>query len=329
MNSIEGFNRDIADLTNLEHHNDLDEPSARREFKIFSPNSIISSLKRVNTRPEQKAKVADVREVPRAVVVDEKDALRTRERIGILIHENNSLMQESKEQADEINNLNHRLENSIRLVQNSTFEVDDSIDKVAGLQEQLNQAERDKKVGERRARLGAEESALKDSELESRDSLVKKKQREVDSAVERNEELNRVLADLTARYKDLIREATGASTRERELVEEMQSKEEDLESLNSKIVEHIRTNDELKRGLDTTSAINAAISKKIGAVDKREFELLERSQRNAVEIEEALYERDSALKKEKLLMKEIEILGQKCLEQPRLNKEKSELEIQK
>lgn len=80
--------------------------------------------------------------------------------------------------------------------------------------------------------------------------------------------------------------------------------------------------------IETQLAINKSLERKIVVLEKKELEYLESSQRQAQLVEEALYERDGAIRREQLLLKEIDGLNQKCVDQPKLYKEKNDLALQ-
>lgn len=99
-------------------------------------------------------------------------------------------------------------------------------------------------------------------------------------------------------------------------------------ALESKLIEQAKTSETQCGELETQMAINKNLERKISFTEKREIEFLEKEQKIAQEIEEAQFERDSALRREQLLLREIDVLNQKCLDQPKLYKEKSDLALQ-
>ena len=101
-----------------------------------------------------------------------------------------------------------------------------------------------------------------------------------------------------------------------------------MEALQSKLTEQAKIVETNKDELETLLAINKNFERKIGFSEKREIELLEKEQKISQELEEARFERDAALRREQLLMREIDALNQKCLDQPKLYREKNDLAIQ-
>jgi chromosome segregation ATPase len=139
---------------------------------------------------------------------------------------------------------------------------------------------------------------------------------------------NRDLKAITNRYEELVEDALAGTQREKEFNDELEIQKENTHALESKLVELAKTLEIQGGELETQMAINKNLERKIGFTEKREIELLEKEQKIAQEIEEARYERDSALRREQLLLREIDVLNQKCLDQPKLYKEKSDLALQ-
>ena len=133
---------------------------------------------------------------------------------------------------------------------------------------------------------------------------------------------------ITSRYEGLVEEALAGTERERTIVENLEAQKEKMEALESKFIEQAKIVETHKDELETQIAINKNLERKISFSEKREIELLEKEQRIAQEIEEARFERDAALRREQLLMREIDALNQKCLDQPKLYREKNDLAIQ-
>ena len=139
---------------------------------------------------------------------------------------------------------------------------------------------------------------------------------------------NRDLKAITNRYEDLVEDALAGTQREKALTEELEVQKEKMYALESKWIEQAKTLETQGGELETQMAINKNLERKISFTEKREIEFLEKEQKIAQDIEEAQYERDSALRREQLLLREIDVLNQKCLDQPKLYKEKSDLALQ-
>lgn len=133
---------------------------------------------------------------------------------------------------------------------------------------------------------------------------------------------------ITSRYEGLVEEALAGTERERTIGENLDAQKEKMEALESKFIEQAKIIETHKDELETQIAINKNLERKISFSEKREIEILEKEQRIAQEIEEARFERDAALRREQLLMREIDSLNQKCLDQPKLYREKNDLAIQ-
>jgi len=140
--------------------------------------------------------------------------------------------------------------------------------------------------------------------------------------------MGREMKAITSRYEGLVEEALAGTERERTIVENLEAQKEKMEALESKFIEQAKIVETHKDELETQIAINKNLERKISFSEKREIELLEKEQRIAQEIEEARFERDAALRREQLLMREIDALNQKCLDQPKLYREKNDLAIQ-
>ncbi|KAJ3362890.1 hypothetical protein HDU91_003199 [Kappamyces sp. JEL0680] len=332
------------------HRGDLDGPASRADhFKVFSPNAIKSSLKRFpsaklsnHAQPQVVDAVPPAEPGPPAApetkttaapslpldIPLESQKIQQTEKITILINENDRLLQETLAQAHEIDELQAKLKATTKRAHYADQELAGASGQLQSLQEHLDeQTELARKV-ERQLKFGNDEIASKDAEIDHANGLLHKKQRELDHFVLKNEELLQALSDLSERYKDVVREASVASKREKELLQDIEAKTEAVEELGCSVAEYQKGLETIKDQLETQQAITKNMERKIQLSEKKEIEYLETSQKQAQEVEEALYQRDSALKREQLLLKEIDHLNQKCVEQPKLYKEKNELALQ-
>lgn len=139
---------------------------------------------------------------------------------------------------------------------------------------------------------------------------------------------SRELTDFTLRYKDVVQEATIASKREKDLLTALDAQSLKIEELEGRQSQQVRNTELAQKDLHNQEILNKSMQEKIETIEKRELELVEKSLKIAFDIEEAHYSRDTAINREQLLLKEIESLNQKCIDQPKIYKEKSDLKIQ-
>jgi hypothetical protein len=94
----------------------------------------------------------------------------------------------------------------------------------------------------------------------------------------------------------------------------------------------IEQDKEIVRSAKEQNEMDAAtikvLRKKISQAERKELEFIENCQTQTEEVEEAKYERDSCLKRETLLVKEIETLTKKCQDQSKTFRDKLDYEIQ-
>lgn len=137
-----------------------------------------------------------------------------------------------------------------------------------------------------------------------------------------------VVTDFTARYQDVVHEASVAAQREKRLTTDLEEKEAKLEELLMKMEEDKNVYEAAKDQVELDAEMIKSLKKKLTQADKKELEYIEIHQKQTQDVEESNYERDSSLKREKLLTKEIETLTRKCQEQSNTFREKLDYELQ-
>ncbi|KAJ3255561.1 hypothetical protein HK103_006197 [Boothiomyces macroporosus] len=251
------------------------------------------------------------------------------EQIAVLIKENDKLLEENDNQHDEITHLKHNLTNLGRQYKSATENLEETKDQIVQFKHDIETAHDEKKQLERKIKAGTLELATKEADLDQLHSINKKKQRELENQILKNQELQALVADLTDRYQELLKETAIANTREKELLEEIQRKNEAFEEIERMNKSLVQKNKDLEEQAETQTSIIKNLERKITLAESKEIENIDNRQREIHELEEALFERDSAIKREQSLALEVQSLTQKCLELPKTFEEKNDLEIQR
>lgn len=114
---------------------------------------------------------------------------RADERMALLIQENDNLIQDSLIQANTIEILTLKLSEIGKKVSLADQQLQGTNDQIYDLQEHLDTSQEGKRGMERQLKFGHEELANKDAEIIHVNTILKKKQREIDALCEKNEEL--------------------------------------------------------------------------------------------------------------------------------------------
>jgi chromosome segregation ATPase len=235
---------------------------------------------------------------------------------------------EQKKQETLVSELELKISSLERKISLVSLELQESQEQAATLESKMYEIEDSKKSLERLLKAETQEVSSKETEIEQAQSVLRKKQNQVQLLMEQNEELKSALVDISERYKEVVRETGFATSREKELLEDIQNKQENLEDLGVKMAESSKQHLCIRDESETVKAVNKNLERKVELFEKKELEWLEKEQLQTHELEEARYERDVALKREQTLLKEIDQLTKKCLEQPKMYQEKNEVIIQ-
>ncbi|KAJ3323817.1 hypothetical protein HDV06_001187 [Boothiomyces sp. JEL0866] len=257
------------------------------------------------------------------------------EQIAVLIKENDKLLEENDIQHDEITQLKHNLTNlgrqckqHINIDQTAAENLEETKDQIVQFKNDIDAVHDEKKQLERKLKAGNHDLAAKEADIDQLHSLNKKKQRELENQVLKNQELQGLIADVTDRYQELLKETAVANSREKELLEEIQRKQESFEEIQRINQSLVQKDRDLVEQAETQNTIIKNLERKLSLAESKEIENIETRQRETHELEEALFERDSALKREQSLAQEVQSLTQKCLEMPKIYEEKNDLAIQ-
>ena len=201
-------------------------------------------------------------------------------------------------------------------------------DEVSKLMAQVDTLEQQKRGIQRLLKSENEDLADKESDLEKLHAKLHRKQREYDLLVDNHEELKQMMSDLTVRYKDSVREASIVTNREKELLEQLDMKDEQVqEYLNQKEIS-VKEKEDLEDEMEVLKAKHETIVKKLGRYEKQELELLKTSHEHAHELEEANFARDAALQKQASLQKLVDSITVKLDSLPKQYQEKQEIAME-
>jgi chromosome segregation ATPase len=334
----------MIDLNVPETHLDVDlEQPKRKENNPFPADKIRSSLSR-NMSFKSTAEVAPKLErivpkvegnlaevaVPKAEVKPEPntDMTTAKSQIKTLLKENDCLLLENEKQQEEMQELEMKISSLSRQLLTVNQELKESQDQQILIQDQLFQFKNSSKDMERILQKEAHVVASKDADIEQLSELLRKRQYEIKQNLDKQEQLKKALSDLSERYKEIVRESSYATQREKHLLKEVEEKDQVIDQLKELMEEKKKSYILIEEESEKLKAINKGLERKVQLLERKELEYISKNQQQSHDLEEALFERDVATKREQSLLKEIETLTQQCLDQPRIYSEKHTLAMQ-
>jgi chromosome segregation ATPase len=323
---------------------DLEKP-ARKDTVPFPADKIRSSLSRMpstksipekqipSVAPATEPNTIKSKPINAAVniattISDPNDITKAKSQIKTLLKENDMLLGENENQQREIEELELKISSLTRQMLSVNQELKESHDHALVVEDQLFQVKDGTKGMERLLKSEAQQLAAKDADIEQLQDLLRKRQHEIKANLDKQDDLKRALTDLSERYKEILRESSYAAQREKQLLREIEEKHDLIEEMKEKQEEKKHSYEIIHDESEKLKSIIKGLERKVQLFERKEIEFLSKSQQQTHELEEALYERDVATKREQTLLKEIDTLAQKSLDQPRLYQEKHDLAIQ-
>lgn len=149
--------------------------------------------------------------------------------IEALIQSNDSLVNENMQQMTKMKQMKLQLSETTRQVETKDQELHEMNQTIASLQDKLDENQDGKRNIERLLKSNAQEILSKETDVEQLQSQLYARQTEIDDCLQKNEELKTMVSELSERYKEVVRESTFAASREKELLEQVQTKEDEIE----------------------------------------------------------------------------------------------------
>ena len=132
----------------------------------------------------------------------------------------------------------------------------------------------------------------------------------------------------------MVRESTIISSREKEMMEQVQLRDQKINGVSSWLELEkqakldARNYKQVLQEMETLKTRYGKAEMKLATYQKQELEMIQNANLHATEIEEANFQRDSALQKVATLQNDLETLSKKLQEQPKIFQEKNEIAIQ-
>jgi chromosome segregation ATPase len=176
--------------------------------------------------------------------------------------------------------------------------------------------------------LETRELMLKEGSLEQLHCDLKKKNIELGHYHGKTEELKGVIHDLSARYKEVVQESKISSSREKQLLEQMVVKEDEIAEFKQMKENNIKQSKNTVEQLETSQNIIKTLERKIKLFELKEFDQLEKYQKQYNEIEEHKFERDKLLLQNNNIKTQLDTLSSNLKTQSKKFQEKNDIVIQ-
>lgn len=176
--------------------------------------------------------------------------------------------------------------------------------------------------------LETRELMLKEGSLEQLNSDLRKKNIELGHCHAKTEELKGIIQDLSARYKEVVQESKISSSREKQLLEQITIKEDGIAELKQNNEKTLKQSKNAADQLETSQNIIKALELKLKSFELKEFEQLEKYQKQYNEIEEHKFERDRLVLQNTNIKAQLDTLSSNLKTQSKKFQEKNDIVIQ-
>ncbi|KAL2915100.1 hypothetical protein HK105_205424 [Polyrhizophydium stewartii] len=259
------------------------------------------------------------------------DAREHRDRLEIMIAENDHLVEQNRQSAREIDSLRDQVERYGRTLGVQVAELEAAKDRVRSLEHEISVLNDAKDALEREVKIGNNDAAHSRADVEALQNQIRHRNRELDACHAKIAELKKALSEITERYQLHIKEAAANAEREKELIDELRAKSASLDGeCQSRVcaTQSAKEVADLRQQNETLLQVNRELEKRIAALERKEIASMEESQRCAHELDEARFERDKAIERETRARDEVAHLAAKLAEMPAKYAEKNEAAIE-